>query len=63
MQTIEWSVKPVSVPGASRVAGLYDAPYLADAYAIRLPDDAISDPESLARFVLSSQPVSAGRRC
>jgi hypothetical protein len=45
MQTTEWSVVPVSVPGDSRVSGMYDTPYLADAYAIRLPEDAIPDPE------------------
>lgn len=56
MQTREWSVAPVSVPGDSRVAGIYDAPYLADAYAIRLPEDAITDPEVLARFLFAHQP-------
>jgi hypothetical protein len=56
MQTREWSVVPVSVPGESRVAGMYDAPYLADAYAIRLPEDAITDPELLARFLFAHQP-------
>ena len=56
MQTTEWSVAPVSVPGDSRVAGIYDAPYLADAFAIRLPEDAIADPELLARFLFAHQP-------
>jgi len=56
MQKADWTVRPVSVPGESHVAGLYDAPYLADAYAIVLPDDAIADPELLARFLFSNQP-------
>jgi hypothetical protein len=56
MQTTKWSVLPVSVPDDSRVAGMYAAPYLADAYAIRLPEDAITDPELLARFLFAHQP-------
>ena len=65
MQTTEWSVAPVSVPGDSRVAGMYNTPYLADAYAIRLPDDAIPDPEVLARFMFAHQPswVAGPIRC
>jgi hypothetical protein len=35
---------------------MYAAPYLADAYAIRLPEDAITDPELLARFLFAHQP-------
>ncbi|MEW6345669.1 MAG: DUF2867 domain-containing protein [Paraburkholderia sp.] len=61
MQTTDWSVKAVSVPGESRVTEMYDAPYLADAYAVRLPDGAIADPESLARFLLTHQPSWVAR--
>jgi hypothetical protein len=56
MQTGEWAVMPVPVPDASRVAQMYEAPYLADAYAIRLPEDASADPELLARFMFAHQP-------
>ena len=35
---------------------MYNTPYLADAYAIRLPEDAITDPEVLARFLFAHQP-------
>lgn len=46
-----------AVPGESRVAGMYKAPYLADAFEVRLPDNAVTDPELLARFMLSNQPA------
>jgi hypothetical protein len=49
------SVLSVAVPAESGVARLYDAPDLADAYAVRLPDDAIDDPELLARFLFAHQ--------
>jgi hypothetical protein len=55
MEKAEWTVKPVTVPGESAVAGWYEAPYLADAFAIRLPDDASTDTELLARFLFSHQ--------
>ncbi len=44
-----------AVPGDSRIAGIYPATDLADAYEIRLPDDADPDPEVLARFVFLHQ--------
>ena len=50
------SVLSVAVPAESGVARLYDAPDLADAYAVRLPDEAIADPELLARFLFAHQP-------
>ncbi|HYS67576.1 MAG TPA: DUF2867 domain-containing protein [Paraburkholderia sp.] len=45
----------VALPAESGVTRLYDAPDLADAFAVRLPDNAIDDPESLARFVFAHQ--------
>ncbi|CAE6825837.1 DUF2867 domain-containing protein [Paraburkholderia aspalathi] len=49
------SVLSVAVPAESGVARMYDAPDLADAYAVRLPDNAIDDPELLARFMFAHQ--------
>ncbi|CAE6805628.1 hypothetical protein R69927_06425 [Paraburkholderia domus] len=51
------SVLSVAVPAESGVARLYDAPDLADAFAVRLPDNAIDDPELLARFLFAHQPA------
>ncbi|WP_434111323.1 DUF2867 domain-containing protein [Paraburkholderia caffeinilytica] len=56
MPNVNLSVRSVALPAESSVTRLYDAPDLADAYAIRLPDDAIDDPELLARFVFAHQP-------
>ena len=50
-----WPVSCVALPGESRVAHFYATMDLADAYAIRLPTNTITDPELLARFVLSQQ--------
>ena len=47
------AVTQVDIPPESAVARLYAAPDLADAYAIRLPDDAVADAEALARFVFA----------
>ncbi|HCE08953.1 MAG TPA: DUF2867 domain-containing protein [Oxalobacteraceae bacterium] len=55
MQNHDWPVHCVALPSESRVNGLYQTTHLADAYAIRLPSDAITDPESLARFVFGQQ--------
>ncbi|HEY4295834.1 MAG TPA: DUF2867 domain-containing protein [Paraburkholderia sp.] len=49
------SVQAVALPAESAVARLYNAPDLADAYAVRLPDNAIDDPELLARFLFAHQ--------
>jgi hypothetical protein len=49
------SVKSVTLPAESAVTRLYNAPDLADAYAVRLPDNAIDDPELLARFLFAQQ--------
>jgi hypothetical protein len=51
-----WAVRGVAVPPASRAAGCYALTNLADAFAVRLPDDASADPEQLARFLFAQQP-------
>lgn len=55
MPNADSSVQPVALPAESAVARLYQAPDLADAYAVRLPENAIDDPELLARFVFAHQ--------
>lgn len=44
------------MPAASRLHTIYPTVNLTDAYAIGVPADATSDPETLARFVFSSAP-------
>ena len=56
MQDTDWSVTAVALPSESRVFHIYETLDLADAYAIRLPANAITDPEQLARFMFSHQP-------
>ncbi|RAS24721.1 DUF2867 domain-containing protein [Paraburkholderia bryophila] len=55
------SVLSVALPAESAVSGLYHAPDLADAFAVRLPDNTIDDPELLARFVFAHQARWVGR--
>ncbi|RKT21470.1 uncharacterized protein DUF2867 [Paraburkholderia sp. RAU2J] len=55
------TVQSVAVPVESAVTRLYHAPDLADAYAVRLPDNAIDNPELLARFVFAHQAGWVGR--
>jgi hypothetical protein len=55
MPNANCSVLSVALPAESGVARLYNAPDLADAYAVRLPDNAIDDPELLARFLFAHQ--------
>ncbi len=55
MLTANCSVQSVALPAESGVTRWYDAPDLADAYAVRLPENAIDDPELLARFVFAHQ--------
>ncbi|WNC92028.1 DUF2867 domain-containing protein [Paraburkholderia sp. FT54] len=55
------SVQSVALPAESGVTRLYDAPDLADAYAVRLPENAIDDPELLARFVFARQAAWVAR--
>ncbi|MES2104920.1 MAG: DUF2867 domain-containing protein [Pseudomonadota bacterium] len=49
------SVELIALPAESQISDIYPSMDLADAYAIRLPENAITDPELLARFVLSHQ--------
>jgi hypothetical protein len=46
----------VALPAQSAVTHLYKGVNLADAFAIRLPPGASSDPDLLARFIFSHQP-------
>lgn len=55
------SVKPVALPSASCISRFYASTDLADAYAIRLPAGASTDPETLARFIFAQQPRWVGR--
>jgi hypothetical protein len=55
MPNVDSSVQSVALPAESAVTRLYRAPDLADAYAVRLPDNAIAEPELLARFVFAHQ--------
>ena len=43
----------VALPPDAAVIGLYPTTDLADAYSIRLPDDAVRDPELLAQVFLN----------
>lgn len=55
------SVVAVAIPNESRVRQAYASTNLTDAYELRLPEGAIHDPEALARFIFSSQPVWVSR--
>ncbi len=55
------SVTAVALPPASRVSGFYASTDLADAFAMRLPAGASTDPETLARFIFAQQPRWVGR--
>ena len=52
---------PVALPALSGVAQVYPSVNLADAFAIRLPSNASTDPELLARFIFSHQPCWIGQ--
>jgi len=55
MPTRQYAVTPVSLPPESRVAAVYAATDLADAYSIELPAEASTNPEVLARFIFSQR--------
>jgi Protein of unknown function (DUF2867) len=55
MPIADHAVLSVALPLESGVTRLYNAPDLADAYAVRLPDNATDNPELLARFVFAHQ--------
>jgi hypothetical protein len=61
MQTPTVSVTSVALPPSSRVTQMYAHPNLADAYTIRLPENATTDPEQLARFMFSHQAAWVGK--
>jgi hypothetical protein len=48
---------PVSLPAESWIATVYASPHLADACSIELPPEALTEPELLARFIFSHQPL------
>jgi hypothetical protein len=54
------SATPVTLPAQSGVTRLYPSVHLADAFAIRLPGDASTDPDVLARFIFAHQPAWVG---
>lgn len=54
------TVTPVALPARSSITHFYAATNLADAFAIRLPLNASSDPEVLARFMFGQQPAWIG---
>ena len=61
MQNPSVYVSSGALPASSRVTRMYAHPNLADAYTIRLPDDATTDPELLARFMFSHQAAWVGK--
>jgi Protein of unknown function (DUF2867) len=52
---------PVALPAQSGIAHVYSSMNLADAFAIRLPLTASSDPDLLARFIFTHQPSWIGK--
>lgn len=53
-------VKEVALPSQSAVATAFESVNLADAFSIRLPSDASTNPDVLARFIFSQQPAWIG---
>jgi hypothetical protein len=53
MSNDQWQVRSVALPPDAAVTTLYQSTGLADAYAVRMPPEASSDPELLARFMFS----------
>lgn len=51
---------PVALPARSAVTTIFKSVNLADAFAIRLPSSASTDPDVLARFIFSHQPAWIG---
>lgn len=60
MTPTEAIVSAVELPKDSRIGSIYPATHLADAYAVALAHDTISDPELLARFLFAQQPAWIG---
>ena len=61
MNSTDFSVTAVALPEAASIRTTYASTDLADAYAIRLPAHASSDPEQLARLILSNQAPWVGQ--
>lgn len=55
MRAHSHTVQAVSLPAHSRLSPLFSSADFADAYAVQLPIGASTDPEQLARFILSNQ--------
>ena len=55
LQESNSTITPLAIPNESRLRHLYEKPDLADAYAIRLPNNATTDPETIARFLFSHE--------
>ena len=55
MKIDDYSVTPVALPVESGVCHIYKATNLADAYSIQLPKDTTTNPELLARFIITQQ--------
>ena len=53
-------VEQVAIPSQSAVATAFESMNLADAFSIRLPPDASTNPDVLARFIFSVQPSWIG---
>ncbi|UGQ49114.1 DUF2867 domain-containing protein [Massilia endophytica] len=53
--------RQVALPAQSSITNAYKAVNLADAFSIRLPPDASTDPDVLARFIFDNQPAWIGR--
>jgi hypothetical protein len=51
MENNQWSVHTAALPAEASIFGLCKSADLADAYIVRMPDDADDDPERLARHV------------
>jgi len=61
MTRLEPKLRSVELPPGSRIASIYGATHLADAYAVTLPRGSVRDPEALARFLFAQQPAWVGR--
>ena len=61
MNSTDFCVTAVALPEAASIRTMYASTDLADAYAIRLPAHASSDPEQLARLILSNQAPWVGQ--
>lgn len=56
MSTENLTITATAIPSESGITRIYPSTHLADAFAIRLPAGASTDPEQLARFIFGQQP-------